>query len=450
MRISSTSTLAWIIVAYVLSLNVYYVIVPGGFGRTSVVDEMFALALSPFATYFVLHANKRMRTIIGFLGGYFVLLAASSLSQMTYGTAGTPWQAPLWGIALDLKPLFFVFGLMFFYERLRPELRTKALGQLCHAIVGLGLLNAAVAVVQIITGSSPTISGNLQVNTDFGYVPVGLFGHKVQIATLLSVAFLASCALYAEYKRSRYLLAATMLASVLIACNSAKELVALPLGAIVVFLSLPQGRHGRPNLLRVLLLLASPPLLYVAWLVLEDLLADRVALYLFGTSVRGLMYQVSAQIAVDYFPLGSGAGTFGSAPSRDIYYSNLYHYYGLSGHYGASPLYSSYLMDTWWPKILAESGFVGAILYAIALIAPLRISLKSYARLPGIANILAWTMLTLLLCVALGSAAFNSDHGMLVWGLSFVTMATLSTKHATLIKDAASPPRYRASFWSSP
>lgn len=428
MQISSRSFLAWIMAGYILSLNAYYLLVPGGFGQTSFVDEMFALALSPFAAHFVLHANKRMRLVIILFGGYFAVLSVSSLFQAASGAAGAPWQAPVLGILLDIKPLFFVFGLMFFYERLHSDSRNSALTQVSNAIVVVGLLNAAFALVQISTGSSPTITGGLQASLAFGYVPVGLFGHKVQAATLMAVALLCSCALYAESKGGRYLLAAWIFTIVLLACNSAKELVALPLGAFVIFRSLPRGKSWRPNILRVVLLLAAPTLVFVGWLVVQDLLLNRAELYLFGTSVRGLMHQVSTQIARDYFPLGSGAGTFGSAPSRDLYYSNLYHLYGLSSHYGASPQYSSYLMDTWWPKVLGETGLFGAALYAMALLVPLGIAWNSYARVPSLSNTLSWTGLALLLCTALASAVFNSDHGMLIWGLSFMALATLPRK----------------------
>lgn len=83
--------------------------------------------------------------------------------------------------------------------------------------------------------------------------------------------------------------------------------------------------------------------------------------------VRIGMYNASFKIANDYFPFGSGMGTFASLPSIFNGYSELYYKYNVD--YIGSNSYNDVLngahtlFDTFWPHIIAELGYIGAILY---------------------------------------------------------------------------------------
>ena len=76
---------------------------------------------------------------------------------------------------------------------------------------------------------------------------------------------------------------------------------------------------------------------------------------------RILLYATGAEIANARFPLGAGFGRFGGYASA-LDYSPLYDEYGLSSVYGLSPEEPYFLMDTYWPHIAAETGWVGAAL----------------------------------------------------------------------------------------
>lgn len=80
---------------------------------------------------------------------------------------------------------------------------------------------------------------------------------------------------------------------------------------------------------------------------------------------RTAIYLVMPRVLIDYFPLGSGFGTYGTEAAAR-YYSPLYTDYGLCYVYGLRPEdYRSghgYFCDTFYP-ILAEFGFAGIILY---------------------------------------------------------------------------------------
>lgn len=82
---------------------------------------------------------------------------------------------------------------------------------------------------------------------------------------------------------------------------------------------------------------------------------------------RNALYIAGFQIARDYFPFGSGQGTFGSYPVGKSY-SNIYYKYGLDKRYGLGPeaiksTKENFLFDTYWSHIIGEMGFIAAFFY---------------------------------------------------------------------------------------
>jgi hypothetical protein len=75
---------------------------------------------------------------------------------------------------------------------------------------------------------------------------------------------------------------------------------------------------------------------------------------------RVALYKTSALIARDEFPLGAGLGRYGSGTSRDPY-SPVYFRYGLDTIDGLSPDHPSFVSDTFWPRILGETGIIGLL-----------------------------------------------------------------------------------------
>ena len=72
-------------------------------------------------------------------------------------------------------------------------------------------------------------------------------------------------------------------------------------------------------------------------------------------------YRVSIQILKDYFPFGSGLGTFATNAAAE-YYSPLYYKYNLSDVWGLSPEFNVFMADTYYPT-LAEYGIAGVFLF---------------------------------------------------------------------------------------
>lgn len=87
-----------------------------------------------------------------------------------------------------------------------------------------------------------------------------------------------------------------------------------------------------------------------------------------ASAPRNALYIAGFQIAKDYFPLGSGQGTFGSYPVGKAY-SKIYFDYKLNKVHGLSPddvlknTGSHFIFDTYWSHIIGEMGFVAAFIY---------------------------------------------------------------------------------------
>lgn len=75
---------------------------------------------------------------------------------------------------------------------------------------------------------------------------------------------------------------------------------------------------------------------------------------------RIALYAGSAAIARDFFPFGGGLGRFGSHLSREDY-SPLYQRYGMDQIRLLQPSDPQAATDAFWPMVLGETGFVGAV-----------------------------------------------------------------------------------------
>lgn len=87
-----------------------------------------------------------------------------------------------------------------------------------------------------------------------------------------------------------------------------------------------------------------------------------------GGSARSIMTATSIQIMGDYFPIGTGFGTYGSNAAADNY-SPVYVMYGFNNYYElASWNPMAFLCDTFWPIIFAQTGVIGSVAYVGLLV----------------------------------------------------------------------------------
>lgn len=86
-------------------------------------------------------------------------------------------------------------------------------------------------------------------------------------------------------------------------------------------------------------------------------------------SARKILTLDSIQIAKEYFPFGSGFGSFASNIAAQ-YYSNLYVKLGyfLRNDLAIGEKNHSFLSDTFWPIVVAQTGWIGTISFIMTLL----------------------------------------------------------------------------------
>ena len=82
---------------------------------------------------------------------------------------------------------------------------------------------------------------------------------------------------------------------------------------------------------------------------------------------KSIMTNVSLQIAKDYFPIGTGFGTFGSTYAT-IHYSPVYYLYGIAENKVLSEESKLYLTDVFWPILFGETGVLGTVIYCALIL----------------------------------------------------------------------------------
>lgn len=79
-------------------------------------------------------------------------------------------------------------------------------------------------------------------------------------------------------------------------------------------------------------------------------------------TARGALLNRAFAIAKDHFPLGTGFGTYASAPSGS-YYSPVYYLYNLNNIWGLGVENPMFVSDSFWPMILGQTGWLGLLVY---------------------------------------------------------------------------------------
>lgn len=105
-----------------------------------------------------------------------------------------------------------------------------------------------------------------------------------------------------------------------------------------------------------------PLVLLLAW--------NQIEFYFFSDiqsdSARYQLLKKSIMIMKDYFPFGSGFGTFASYYSA-VRYSPLYRIYGLTNVNGLIEGKAAFVSDSFWPMIIGQTGFIGTIAFGMII-----------------------------------------------------------------------------------
>lgn len=409
-----------VIIAYYVFYFLFVPLSSRQLGASLPIDEIAAVLFAPLGFVGLLRLLGRSKIFTLSTVGYFIFLASSSIIRLL-SVRGYPTLAPILGIILDAKPFVFIF---FFYALLyrKPAKLRYRTERVMAAFLALALFNSFFDLIDITNGHEsiwgiPLLHGNL------GFAsPNGLFTHKYGSAILTMMGALSALGLMRE-RMSFLRVSSFIYLTLLLAGHSAAKEVIATLIAAVIFIVLPArqaNKHGAGG--RMIMTVLIVGLVATATLLARDTLASRYDIYTQQT-VRSELYTASVLIARDEFPLGSGSGTFASEPSRNTYFSPLYDKYGISAMYGARRGQSDYLMDVWWPHVVAEAGFIGLALYLIPMLLVLWWSLVSYWKSrKGYALFLMTSTLAILIN-SFAAATFTADAVLPVIG--FVWAAVL-------------------------
>ena len=104
--------------------------------------------------------------------------------------------------------------------------------------------------------------------------------------------------------------------------------------------------------------------------------AGQFVFYFSGDKARNILLRYGVRIMKAYFPIGSGFATYGTAVAKQ-YYSKLFLRYGFWRFYGTSMKNPNFLLDDYWPAIMAELGLFGAVFMLIVILLLFKRNIKA-------------------------------------------------------------------------
>lgn len=97
------------------------------------------------------------------------------------------------------------------------------------------------------------------------------------------------------------------------------------------------------------------------------------------TQTRSALLRYGVVTMKEYFPIGSGFGTYASDIAK-THYSPLYTQYGFLNIYGMGKTHTNFLNDNYWPMIMGQFGIIGTILVIAILVLLYREMIKNVLK----------------------------------------------------------------------
>lgn len=340
---------------------------------------------------------------------YFILLIISSLISTLF--SNTPILAPIIGIILETKFLILTLSIVKLYN-FNNISDIEIIKKVSSTIYIISFLFSIFFVRDILSNGFSISNIYLAENNFFGFIPIGLFSHKFDTASICSLAIISLCILLIYTKKLYYFILIIYFFLILLFSSSAKETIAIIVILIITTIKYP-SRHVTTNIFKILSFALT---IMIFALLFKDYTSNMIeerSVYFIEQTTRTKMYTSAFHIAKDYFPIGSGSGTFGSNPSRTIYFSPLYDAYGVSALYGANESFSGFLMDAWWPKVIAESGLVGGAAYFITFFYMLIFFIKYNIKYKTLTSLFGVFLGIFIILTSIASANFTHNIGIL-------------------------------------
>ena len=231
----------------------------------------------------------------------------------------------------------------------------------CASLLGLQLSNKGKLVVKslILTLSFLTIILTL---VDYNFVMYNLFGHPSRYGTFFTLS--GFIYYYCSDKSKKALRNTIILWVCMLACMKVKSIAFFAIAFFLIINIKKMFKSFHLNFKTIFFLLLAIVLMMIfAW---ERFSSFYIENGIEANSIeemyaRPSLYYTAWEIFKDYFPFGSGFGTFASHASA-VYYSRLYYDYGISNIFGLQPDAPDFVSDTYFP-VLAQFGVVGVCLF---------------------------------------------------------------------------------------
>lgn len=188
--------------------------------------------------------------------------------------------------------------------------------------------------------------------------------------------------------------------------------IVILLGLLVMFLTLRSKAMGFAVAIALIMLTMNKgritPVHLIFGLIFAVLIAsDQFSNYYeSGETARSLLTEDGFSVAQNYFPLGGGFATFGSAVTgTEGNYSPLYYQFGYNNVWGLAPGYTFFISDTFWPTVVAQLGSIGAICYIGAVGMTLKLIYDRYKKYRRDTTVII-VLLYLVICTTATSAIF--------------------------------------------
>lgn len=335
---------------------------PGGF--ISQLDEFAvlfsAMLLILFYKNFV-SLNIQLRKPLLYFSSYFFIALISSLFGVVV------LQQFLLQFSLDLKPFIVIMVSLVFFDQVSLE----RFERLIKVVL---LINIPFVAWQIFFSESyDSIFAN---GSHFGIVytsdgneysrAAGAFwftGIYALFSALSTGYFLSKLVIDRKLSvEDRFYLFVSII--LLLLSLSRGEIVACIVSSILMYFVHSRQRYIKNISFIVVLLLFIVVLIFSSvilerWLIEIGFISSSIDL-----APRAIFMQAAIDISKDYFPLGAGLGSFGGKAAVD--YDSIFFYKYLISHEWYFK-YGFFLTDTFWPKIIAETGLLGSIFYLVGL-----------------------------------------------------------------------------------
>jgi len=402
---------------YYVALTFDMMLLRDGQITSSYIDEIFLIVIGLAMLPGIARINPEVRKVFVIYSMFILVcvIAAAFNGLERYDPTYPRWLAAGVGVVLDAKTMIGVMGFACMIQHLKSE---SAIRVALTVIVGIAMLNVPFLLRDIVAGGNSLYGEPLRLRNLF-VQPQGFYLFVVDSADIMIVASFAAAAIYISTMRAQWMAIWLGLSFMTLIHFSVKESVAIVVCTGIIAMSIPYKNARIRTYVRVFFIglgaVAAFPLALFVLPVISDRLVEYVGGDL-GDTVRTFTYVVAVKIANDFFPFGSGAGTYASLPSRDFYFSPLYDIYGLSSMHGAARHFSGYLMDTFWPKILGEGGWIGLAIYAGMIFYIFKRAIGNLVARPDGLNVFCLCVLTTVMIKSFAASVMTQETFVILLG----------------------------------